>query len=97
MDTMPLMRLIHNHREIQEKTHLGERADTEAMAGDQDPDLVHDLPGEEDQDLHHAQEGQGIDAQILAPENGAGDLALVLRTGMKERRTESADKKVFPA
>lgn len=61
------------------------------MGEDPDPDLVPDLQGEEDQDLHLAQEGQGV----LSPENSAGDL--ILRIGVKERRTESADKKVFPA
>lgn len=58
---------------------------------------VSDLPGEEGQDLRPAQEGLGIDALLHAPENAAGDLALILRTGVKERRTESADRKVFPA
>lgn len=58
---------------------------------------VSDLPGEEDQDLRPAQKGLGIAALVLAPENGAGDLALNLKTGVKERRTESADRKVFPA
>lgn len=58
---------------------------------------VSDLPREEDQDLRPAQEGQGIGALVLAPESSAGDLALVLRTRMKERRTESVGRKVFPA
>ncbi len=57
--------------------------------------FVSDLLEEEDQDLHPAQEGQGIG--VLAPENGIGDLGPVLRTGMKERKTESAGRKVFPA
>lgn len=55
---------------------------------------VSDLPGEEGQDLRLAQEGLDIDA--LDPESTTGDLALILRTEMKERKTESADKKVFP-
>lgn len=57
---------------------------------------VSDLPGEEDQDLHPIQEGRGIDALVLAPENGPGNHVLILRTEMKER-TASADRKVFPA
>lgn len=51
---------------------------------------------EDDQDLRPAQEGQGIDARLLDPENTAGDLALILGTEVKERKTESADRKVFP-
>lgn len=56
---------------------------------------VSDLPGE-DQDLRRALEGHGIDALVLAPENGTGDLALTLKTRVKEKRTESADRKVSP-
>lgn len=58
--------------------------------------LVSDLPGE-DRDPLPVQEGQGIDGLILALENSVGDLVLVHRTEVKERRTESADRKVFQA
>lgn len=53
-----------------------------------------DLLGEEDQDLRLAQEGQDIDA--LDPENTTGELALIRGTEVKEKETESADRKVFP-
>lgn len=54
------------------------------------------LLGEDDQGLRPAQEGLGIDALVLDPENTTGDLALILGTEVKERKTESADRKVFP-
>lgn len=58
---------------------------------------VSGLPGGEDQDLRLAQEGQGIGALVPAQGNGAGNLARVPKIGAKERRTESAGRKVFPA
>lgn len=53
---------------------------------------VQDLQGEEDQDRHPAPEG--VDLSMLDPEKAVG--GLVLRTKVKERTTESADRKVFP-
>lgn len=49
--------------------------------------------GEDDHDLHPGPEDLGIGA--LDPENPAGGPALDLKTGMKERKTESEDREDF--
>lgn len=55
-----------------------------------------DLQDDDDQGLCPAQEGIGVNVLVL--ENATGDLvlALVRGTEMRGRRTETADRKVFP-